>query len=80
MGFFEEILEIFAGKSKIRRVRKQVVGTAPKMRSAQKSILVEKDWKKDAAKRQLDVWKQAAAKEDELSKKRKVDEKLKKKV
>lgn len=80
MGFFEDILEIFAGKSKVRRVRKQVVGTAPIMRTARESNVGENDWKKDAAKRQLDVWKQAAAKEDELSKKRKVDEKLKKKV
>ncbi len=80
MGFFEDILEIFAVKSKVRRVKKQVVGTAPIMRTVRESNVRENDWKKDAAKRQLDVWKQAAAKEDELSKKRKVDEKLKKKV
>lgn len=80
MGFFEDILEIFAGKSKVRRVKKQVVDTAPRVRTARESNAVEKDWKKDAAKRQLEVWKRAAAKDDELSKKRKIDEELKKKV
>lgn len=78
MGFFEDVLEIFAGKSKVRKVKKQVVNTLPRMRPGQESNAIEKDWKKDAAKRQLDVWKQSAAKEDELSKKRKLDEKLKK--
>ena len=78
MGFFEDILEIFAGKSKARRVKKQVVSTAPRRRSAGESNVSENDWKKDAAKRQLEVWKQAAAKEDELSKKRKMDAELKK--
>jgi len=78
MGFFEEILEIFAGKSKVRRVRKQVVSTAPRRRPARESNPVENNWKKDAAKRQLEVWKQAAAKEEEISKKRKMDAEVKK--
>jgi len=77
MGFFEDILEIFEGKSKARRVKKQVVSTAPRRRPVEGNN-AENNWKKDAAKRQLEVWKQAAAKEDELSKKRKMDAELKK--
>ena len=79
MGFFEEILEIFAGKNKVRRVKKQVVSTAPRRRPVRGSNALENDWKKDAAKRQLEVWKLSAAKDDELLKKRKIDEDLKKK-
>lgn len=78
MGFFEDVLEIFGEKSKARRVKKQVVSTVPRKRPTGDCNVVVSDWKKDAEKRQLDVWKQAALKEEELLKKRKMDAELKK--
>ena len=80
MGFLSNVIDAIFGNSKDKktRVKKQVVGFAPRKQAAQQTKGGENDWKMNAAKRQLDVWKKAAAKEDELSKKRKTDEVLKK--